>query len=108
MRIEFRANLNGMTKSQLDEEGFLNYLKQIPCVTNVIKTNVVVYWYIERDAEDRDILHDDDLYELLVFYDRYRLDMKDLRRYLNDANKEWLYDHKKAFWHKRMFGKEKI
>lgn len=48
---------------------------------------------------------DNDLRELLALFYRYKIDMKQLRVFLNEQNKEWFYGRPKGYWHYRVFGK---
>ena len=57
-----------------------------------------LYLYIASGS-----LHDTDLRDLLGLFYRYKIDMKQLRIFLNDDNKDWFYGNKKAYWHKKIF-----
>lgn len=52
-------------------------------------------------------LSKDELWDLLAFFYRYKQDLKILRVFENDDNVSWL-KNKKMFWHRRMYGNQKI
>ncbi len=44
------------------------------------------------------------LWDLLAFFYRYKLDMKQLAQFCTPQNKKWFFDDKIMFWHRRVFG----
>jgi len=46
--------------------------------------------------------------ELLALFYRYKIDMKQLQIFLNKNNKQWFQDNTKAYWHRRVFGVNRI
>ncbi len=59
------------------------------------------------DLVDRK-LNEDALRELMVLLYRYKVDMKQMARFLTPQNKSWFLDNKKAYWRRRVFGVQKI
>jgi|SRR5271170_5092231 len=86
-----------------DEDAFFEWIKRIPCIKSFEGARDELY----LDLVDRP-LNDNDLDDLIGLLYRYKVDMKQLARFLTPENKSWFYDNKKAFWHKRVFGSEKI
>ena len=86
--------------SHKDEDAFFEWIKKIDCIDGT--SGVGDELYLEIACDD---LHDHDLLDLLALFYRYKVDMKQLARFLTKDNKRWFYDNKKAFWHKKVFGK---
>lgn len=87
--------------SHKDEDAFFEWIKKIECIDDYWGEGRILYLEIVC-AE----LHDHDLIELLALFYRYKVDMKQLKRFLTDDNKKWFYDNKRAYWHKKVFGAE--
>lgn len=81
-----------------DEKAFFDWLQSLSCVCDVYGKSDVLY--IEIDATTVD---DDQLYELLSLFDRYRIEMSQLATFHNDDNSHWLNDPT-SYWHERVFG----
>ena len=84
--------------SQNDEENFFQWLKKINCIDKIVGVGYELHLYIASDN-----LHDHDLRDLLALFYRYKLNMKQLRRFLNKDNKQWFFENNKAYWHKQVF-----
>ena len=82
-----------------DEDAFFEWIKKINCVEKISAAGKELYLHICADD-----IHDQDLDDLIGLFYRYKIDMKQLARFLNDGNKSWFYDNKKAFWYKKTFG----
>ena len=87
--------------SRKDEDAFFEWIKKIDCIDNFIGSGNELYLYISSHD-----LHDYDLRDLLALFYRYKIDMKQLRVFLNKDNRDWFYENKKAYWHKKIFEKE--
>jgi len=83
-----------------DEDAFFEWIKKIGCIERFEGAGNELYLYICADD-----IHDQDLDDLIGLFYRYKIDMKQLQRFLTKDNKSWFYDNKKAFWHRRVFGK---
>lgn len=87
-----------------DEDAFFEWIKKIECVENISGAGDELYLHIVSNE-----LHDYDLRDLLGLFYRYKVDMKQLQRFLSEDNKKWFYEGKaKGYWHKRVFGDLKI
>src|SRR3989338_2643526 len=82
-----------------DEDAFFEWIKKIACVGSFSGVKDELYLYISST-----ILEDENLNDLLALFYRYKIDMKQLKRFLNEHNKGWFYENKKAYWHKKVFG----
>lgn len=82
-----------------DEDVFFEWIKKIKCIKSFEGVKDELY----LDLIDRAIT-DEDLDDLIGLFQRYNIDMKQLSRFLTPDNKEWFYDNKKAYWHKKVFG----
>jgi hypothetical protein len=82
-----------------DEDAFFEWIKKIECIEEISATGEELYLHICADD-----IHDYDLRDLLGLFYRYKVEMKQLGRFLTDDNKKWFYENKKAFWHKKVFG----
>lgn len=88
--------------SKIDEDMFFEWLGQIPSVGDIKGISDQLFVNIKGD-----VIPNEDLKELLVLFFRYGVDMKQLKVFLNDKNKEWFFDDKEAFWHDCVFGNSK-
>ncbi len=86
--------------SPFDEDAFFDWIKKIPSIVEYKGVYNELDLYIKNKR-----ISDKDLKEIISFFYRYKADMKQLQVFLNSKNKEWFYDNKKAYWHKRVFGK---
>lgn len=81
-----------------DEDIFFAWLDKISCIEGLDAAKNELYLdLVERELEDADLM------ELIALFARYKIDMKQLARFLNDQNKNWFYNNKKAYWHKKVF-----
>jgi hypothetical protein len=90
----------GWFYSPVDEDLFFDWIKKIPSIIHFkgIGTNLLLYFKSKRISAR-------DLKELIALFRRYKIDMKELKIFLNKGNKEWFYEKsKKADWHKKVFG----
>jgi hypothetical protein len=90
----------GWFYSYTDEDQFFDWIKKIPSITHVkgIGTNLLLYFKSKR-------IKAQDLRELIALFRRYKIDMSELKIFLNEGNKEWFYEKSKhAYWHKKVFG----
>ena len=85
----------------VDEELFFAWIKKMSFIKSFEGSGNELY----LDLANRE-LNQDDLLELLAFFKRYKIDMKQLRPFLHDKNKNWLITQKKAFWYKPLFGND--
>lgn len=82
-----------------DEDAFFEWINKIKCIEKTSAKGRELYLHIACDD-----LHEYDLRDLLALFYRYKIDMKRLKMFLNEDNKSWFYENKKAYWHKRVFG----
>lgn len=88
--------------SRIDEDAFFEWISKVECIDDFYGAGEELYLLIAAEE-----LHDHDLRELLALFYRYKIDMKQLQRFLCPDNKKWFYDNKKAYWHKKVFGTKK-
>lgn len=81
-----------------DEDAFFEWIKKINCIAKISGAGRELYLHIRTDK-----IQDQDLDDLIGLFYRYKVDMKQLARFLTDDNKSWFFDNKKAFWHKKVF-----
>ena len=84
--------------SHNDKLAFINWAHKIPCVIDCKDTNDILFLTI-KSFNIRKI----DLRDLIALCMRYKVDMKQLAVFLNKRNKNWFYDDKIMFWHKKVF-----
>lgn len=82
-----------------DEDAFFEWIKKIDCIDEISGAGRELYLHICADE-----IHDYNLDDLIGLFNRYKVDMKQLARFLTDDNKKWFHDNKRAFWHKKVFG----
>lgn len=69
--------------SQIDEDQFFGWLEKIPAVKNFYGKGRCLY--LEVPSE----LNETDLRELIAIFRRYKIDIKPLRQFLTQENKDW-------------------
>lgn len=87
--------------SNYDEDALFEWLKKIECIGNIQGIGRELHLAISSNK-----ISDIDLENLIGVFRRYGFDMKQLAVFLNEENKEWFYDNKIAYWHKKVFGKK--
>lgn len=85
--------------SMIDEEMFFTWLDKIPSIRQCNGMGCEFYIYFKNSR-----IPDEDLREIIGLFYRYKVDMKQLKVFLNDKNKKWFFDQPKAYWHRRVFG----
>lgn len=90
---------SGTFCSSIYEDLFFEWIKKIPSIIDYkgIGKNLFLYFNNKK-------IKFLDLRELLALFYRYKINMKPLAIFLNKGNKEWFYDGKEAYWHKKVFG----
>lgn len=68
-----------------DEDAFFEWVKRISCIEKFEGAGDELY----LDIVDRKVT-DDELRELIALFYRYKIDMKQLQRFVNEDNKEWV------------------
>lgn len=86
--------------SQQDEHCFFEWIKKIKAVSGITGQGSDLSLQLMTEK-----LHDQDNDDIIGRFYRYKIDMQQLSCFLTDENKEWFYDNKKAFWHKKVFKK---
>ena len=87
--------------SSKDEEAFFEWIKKIDCIKETWALRDELYLKVGSSR-----LSDKSLRDLLALFYRYKIDMKQLSRFLNERNREWFRDGvgPKGYWHRRVFG----
>ena len=85
--------------SPVDESLFFEWIKRIPGIKKVGGVGDKLYLHFKTTS-----ISDNDLRDLLAMFYRYKIDMKQLRQFLNEDNREWFYGKPKGYWHRRVFG----
>jgi len=82
--------------SQRDERSFFERLKELESVIEFsgVGPDIIIRM--------RDNIIEEDLREIIAIFFRYKVDMSQLRPFLNDENEEW-FGNKKMFWYKNVF-----
>jgi len=88
-----------MFYSQTDESLFFQWIDSILPVVDSDGRLEELYLYLPSYH-----IPSRDLWELLALFYRYSIDMKQLRCFLNDDNREWFYEGQKGFWFDKVFG----
>jgi hypothetical protein len=83
-----------------DEAAFFEWIHKIKSITKYNGLRDELYLYMKSNH-----VPDADLREIIGLFYRYKIDMKQLKLFLNEANEAWFYLGKyKAYWHKKIFG----
>lgn len=83
-----------------DEDAFFEWIKKINCINRTSAKGRELYLHISKNN-----IEDSCLDDLIGLFYRYKIEMSQLAKFLTDDNKEWFYNNKKAFWHKKVFVK---
>ena len=84
--------------SDLDKEGFFEWIKKIKSVVEMEKIDGELYLYFKSKR-----IPDKDLRSLIALFRRFKIDMKQLQLFLNERNKRWLRDGR-GHWVELIFG----
>jgi len=88
--------------SEKDEAYFFKWLESIKCVESLDGKGDTLFINVMLDK-----VNDKSLREIVALFYRYKVDMKQLSVFKSDKNKDW-FCKTHAFWHRRVFGKNKI
>lgn len=83
--------------SQNDEAAFFEWIAKIKCVKKLNGVGDELHLYIPKKT-----VSDSCLRELLALFYRYKVNMKQLRIFLNDDNREWFMKETK-YWYRGVF-----
>ncbi len=84
--------------SERDELVFFEWIERIECIKEWVGVSRKVVLHI-KTVEPSDSC----LRELIAMFQRYKIEMSQLSQFLNERNKAWFFENKKAFWHKKVF-----
>lgn len=85
--------------SPKDEDAFFEWIKKIPSIKKEDGWQDELYLYFDNAD-----ISQQDLREIIALFYRYNVDMKQLSVFLNEHNRKWFCENKKAYWHKKVFG----
>jgi hypothetical protein len=80
-----------------DETAFFEWLGRMKCVERFEGEGLDLFIHLSRTPTDADLL------ELVAFFRRYGIDMRQLARFGTSARRAWFRDPKMA-WHQGVFG----
>lgn len=75
---------------------FFSWLEKIDCIQKVYGEGESIF------LDSCQQVSHDDLRELIAIFHRYNIDMKQLKKFMNDENEQWL-TNTKAYWYPNMF-----
>lgn len=81
---------------QNDETAFFEWLARISCVEKFDGVGCDLFIRLRR------IPNKHDLQELLAFFYRYNIDMRQLRQFESARNKVW-FNNRNSYWYQRVF-----
>lgn len=81
-----------------DEDAFFAWIKKMDCIEDFYGEGDELYLEMVNLT-----IHEHELRDLIGLFYRYNIDMKQLRIFLNDENRSWFYENKKAYWVGRVF-----
>lgn len=82
----------------LSEDIFFEWIYKINCIESLGGEGSDLYLYLTSAN-----LTSSDIYDLLAFFKRFKVDLKQLKPFLNENNKKLFLKNKKAFWYKDLF-----
>ena len=87
--------------SRIDERIFFDWLKMLPCVSNVEGKGDALFIRVLESKVDECALRD-----LLALFWRYKIGMKQLAAFDKKEFADWFHS-KGAYWYKSVFGSRK-
>ena len=84
--------------SQLDEISFFKRIDEIKCIKGWEGVSNSIVLHIKTKT-----ISDNCLRELISLFQRYKIEMSQLSRFLDKKNKSWFFDNKESYWHKKVF-----
>ena len=82
--------------SQLDETMFFSWMDSIDAIHDYAGAGKSIFMWIDEVA-------DNDVRDLIAFFDRYRIDKRQLSALLSDENRHW-FAKEEMWWHPEIFG----
>ena len=83
--------------SMTDERSFFEWLAKMPFVLDVVGRGLVIEITVDTSMVD-----DDGLRELIAFFQRYRVSMRQLRVFDCEEFSHW-FRRRNTFWYKKVF-----
>jgi len=81
-----------------DKICFIEWLKKIKSIKAVYGQGFELHLHFDGKN-----ITDNDLIEIVSLFDRYKINMKQLKIFLNGKNKKWVFEGDKGYWYDRMF-----
>jgi len=88
--------------SDLEKKVFFEFIEKIKSIAEFEQENKKLYLYFKSKR-----IPDKDLRALIGLFDRFKIDMKQLKIFLNERNKKWFKDgagEYVGYWVKKVFG----
>jgi len=101
-RKNFLVCKNVKYYSDFDKEGFFEWIDKIKAIVEIEKKDKELYLYFKSKR-----ITDQDLRSLIGLFRRFKIDMKQLKIFVNERNKKWLTHGgktTKGYWYKAIFG----
>ena len=80
-----------------DENAFFEWIKKIKDIKYIDAVGDELHLYLSSTISD------DGLRDILALFFRYKINMKQLSKFLNIHNKSWFYDGEKGYWYDNVF-----
>lgn len=82
-----------------DKELFFHWICMLSSVHHINGDGDELYLVLKSDQ-----LNEQHIMELLAFFKRYAIDLRQIRPLLNETNQAYFMKKKSAFWYKPLFG----
>ena len=83
-----------------DELSFFNWIESIKAIKKYYGEGDIIYLKLSASK-----LSDSNLRELIALFYRYKIEMTQLKQFLNESNESWFQKNPQSFWHRKVFGK---
>lgn len=80
---------------------FFEWISRIKGIKNTSAFYKTLLLHLKSDK-----LSDDDLRDIIALFYRYKIDMKQLQRFMTEKNRAWFHDTGRGYWYRRVFGKK--
>ena len=98
-RKNFLVCKNVKFNSAFDKEGFFEWINKVKSIIEIKKNDNSLYLFFKTKR-----ISDKDFRALIGLFDRFKIEMKQLKVFLNERNKKWVFEGDKGYWYNRMFG----
>ncbi|MDQ8196394.1 hypothetical protein QEH59_18340 [Coraliomargarita sp. SDUM461004] len=84
--------------SENDELSFFEWIGKIPSIEKWEGVSDTIVLHVRSKKISNAGLRD-----ILALFHRYKINMTELKQFMDEKNKDWFFENEKAYWHKNVF-----